>query len=65
MNPDIKLQEVMEVIVSEKRLINEDTPSIDVIDLDFFDARYVIFPFFGLCFTLVMFDTTWCRNIAT
>ena len=39
MNPDIKLQEVMEVIVSEKRLINEDTPSIDVIDLDFFDAR--------------------------
>ena len=43
MDPDINLDEVMEVIINQKGLINDNTPSVDIVDLDFFHARYTNF----------------------
>ena len=39
LNPDTNLEEVLDIIVRQKKLINDDTPSVDIIDLDFFQAR--------------------------
>ena len=42
MNPDTDLDKVLEVVVKNKKLINDHTPSVDIIDLDFFQGRYIL-----------------------
>ena len=40
LNPDDNQAEILKVIVHDKRLIHDENPSVDIIDLDFFNARY-------------------------
>ena len=41
LNPDDNQAEILKVIVHDKRLIHDENPSVDIIDLDFFNARYI------------------------
>ena len=40
LNPDDNQAQILKVIVQDKRLIHDESPSVDIIDLDFFIARY-------------------------
>ena len=39
MNPDKDLQDILRVIAKEKQLINDNTPSVDIFDFDYFSER--------------------------
>ena len=39
MDPDKNLSDILTCVVKEKNLINDNTPSIDIFDLDYFGSR--------------------------
>ena len=39
LNADEGLEQVLPVVLREKDLLNDDTPSVDIFDLDYFEAR--------------------------
>ena len=39
MNPDKNLQEILRLLLNEKKLINESIPAIDIFDFDYFAGR--------------------------
>ena len=39
MNPDKYLEDILKVVASEKQLINDNTPAIDIFDFDYFGRR--------------------------
>ena len=39
MNPDEGLNDVLKVVVKDLNLVNDNTPSVDIFDLDYLEAR--------------------------
>ena len=39
MNPDEGLNDILKVVVKDLNLVNDNTPSVDIFDLDYLEAR--------------------------
>ena len=39
MNPDDQLEDILKVLLKEKQLVNDNTPSIDIFNFDYFAGR--------------------------
>ena len=39
MNSDSNLEEILPVILERHHLVNDDTPSVDIFDFDYFESR--------------------------
>ena len=39
MNPDEGLDDILKVVVMDLNLVNDNTPSVDIFDLDYLEAR--------------------------
>ena len=57
MDPDLNVAKILE-LVKEKKLVSDDSPAVDIIDLDYFLARITQLrqafrePFFHNCFAI-------------
>ena len=39
MNPDEGLDDILKVVIKDLNLVNDNTPSVDIFDLDYLEAR--------------------------